>query len=695
MKVYESENIRNIALVGNKGVGKTSFLDAVLFHTGANSRIGKVDDGSSQIDYDPMEIKRKQTLTAKVVPVEWKNCKINFIDTPGYADFLGEAICGIGAADVVVVMLDPDRGVEIPAKRLYNLAQSYNKPIAFLMNGYDSEHADLDKCIAAVRETLGARAVFLQAPIGKGPSFNGVVDLLQGKAFVSDGGKAKESAIPADMNDAVSKQRTEVIEIVAENDESLLEKYLGGGDIGENEIKAGLLGGIVSGNIRPVFVSSATKDVGVESFLDMAVQWFPSPAQVPAPKGTNPDTHQEEQRKGDKGAPLSAWIFKTTSDPGIGDISFFRVYSGTVSHGDDVYNVTKRTAERMGHIFIMRGNKRDEVPTVMSGDIAAVAKLKSTGIGDTLAPKNAPLIYDFIKYPEPMVSLAVKPKTKQDQDKLGGAFNKLTALDPTFKLHIDHEFNETIISGLGEVHLEVQLERLHERFGIEIEVGKPRVPYRETIRKTVKVQGKYKKQSGGRGQYGDCWIELSPLPAGGGFEFVDDIVGGSIPNRYIPAVEKGIRETMKKGIMSGCPVVDVKASLYDGSYHDVDSSDLAFQIAASMAFKKAEEEANPVLLEPIMNVEITVPSEYMGDISSDVSGRRGRVSGVEHAGDACTIKAQIPLAELYKYSTTIRSITAGAGSHTMSFAHYDQVPQHITQKIVEETKKARAAEQEV
>lgn len=695
MRVYESENIRNIALVGNKGVGKTSFLDAVLFHAGQNSRIGRVDDGSSLVDYDPMEIKRKQSLTAKVVPVEWKNCKINFIDTPGYADFLGEAICGIGAADIVVVVLDPDRGIEIPAKRLYNIAVSYNKPIAFLLNGYDSEHAELDKCVASIRESLNTKAIYLQAPIGAHSTFNGVVDLLQGKAFISEGGKTKEVAIPADMNDVVSKQRTEIIEAVAENDEALLEKYLGGGDIGENEIKSGLVNGIVSGNIRPIFIDSATKDVGIESFLDMAVQWFPAPALLQAPMGTNPDTHQEEQRKSDKSAPLSAWVFKTTSDPGIGDISFFRVYSGSVSHGDDVYNVGKRTAERMGHIFIMRGNKRDEVPSVMCGDIAAVAKLKSTGIGDTLAPKNAPIAYHFIKYPEPMVSLAVKPKTKQDQDKLGGAFSKLTALDPTFKLHIDHEFNETIVAGLGEVHLEVQLERLHERFGIEIEVGKPRIPYRETIRKTVKVQGKYKKQSGGRGQYGDCWIELSPLPAGSGFEFVDDIVGGSIPNRYIPAVEKGIRETMKKGIMSGCPVVDIKASLYDGSYHDVDSSDLAFQIAASMAFKKAEEEANPILLEPVMNVEITVPSQYMGDISSDVSGRRGRVSGVEHMGDVCTVKTQIPLAELYKYSTTIRSMTAGAGSHTMSFSHYDQVPQHITQKIVEETKKNRAEEHEL
>lgn len=690
MKDYETDKIRNIALVGNKGVGKTSLLDCMIFHAGLNNRIGKVDDGTSFVDYDQMEIKRKQTITAKVIPIEWKNFKINVFDTPGYADFLGEAISAIAVSDIVIIVIDAEAGVEIPTKRLFNLAAELKKPMAFLINSMDAERANPDRCLSSIKEGLGTKAVFFEHPIGISAGFKGVVDLLQVKAYITEGGSPKEGPIPDDIKDTVSKLRTDIIEAVAENDETLLEKYLGGGEITEAELKAGLVKGMASGDIRPVFIASGAKDIGVVEFMDMVVRWLPSPQQVGIPCSPGSDKEGEiAVRKVDKAEPFSALVFKATSDPGIGDVFFFRVYSGVVTHGDDVYNVQKRTTERMGHLFVMRGSKREEVTRVYAGDIAAVAKLKSTSVCDSLALRNNPVSYDFIKFPEPMVSLAVQPKTKQDQDKLGGAFSKLMAIDPTFKMHMDTEFNETIISGLGEVHLEVMLERLNERFGIAIDVGKPRVPYRETIRKTVRVQGKYKKQSGGRGQYGDCWIEVSPLPPGKGFEFVDNIVGGAIPSRYIPAVEKGIRESMKKGVLAGYPVVDVKVSVYDGSYHEVDSSDLAFQIAGSMAFKKAEEEASPLLLEPIMNVEVTLPSEYMGDVSSDISSRRGRVVGVEHIGDVCIIKAQVPLAELYKYSTTIRSITSGAGSHSMSYSHYEQVPSHIAQKVIEEAKRAK------
>jgi len=411
---------------------------------------------------------------------------------------------------------------------------------------------------------------------------------------------------------------------------------------------------------------------------------------MPPVKAKN-DAGQEESRSAGSSDQLSAFVFKATSDPGIGDVCFFRVWSGAVVHGDDVYNSTKRTSERMGHLFVMRGKNREEVEKIFAGDIACVAKLRATGICDTLATKAKSVIFDPIKFPEPMVSLAVFPKSKADSDKIGGGFSKLMAIDPTFKMHIDHEFNETIIAGIGEIHLELMLERLRERYGVEVEIGKPRIPYRETVKKTVKIQGKYKKQSGGRGQYGDCWIELSPRPVNSGFEFTNSIFGGSIPSKYVPAIEKGVRETMQKGTLAGYPVVDIKVDVYDGSYHDVDSSDMAFQIAGSMAFKLAEEQANPVLLEPIMNIEVTVPQNFMGDITSDIASRRGRVAGMDSVGDAAIVKAQVPLAELYKYSTTLRSVTSGAASHTMRFSHYEQVPAHISQKLVDEAKKAKEA----
>lgn len=689
MKVYETENIRNVVFVGNKGVGKTSLIDNLLFTSGGNTRVGSVEDGSSMLDTDPLELKRQQSMLCKVMPIEWKNCKVNVLDTPGYADFVGEAISALFVADVATIVVDATSGVEIATRRLFDYVQKFNKPCSYIINRMDGEHADFDSAVKSIRDNLSHRAVPIHFPVGKGSSFNGVVDLLSMKTYDYSGGKVKEGDVPADMKDQVTKARTDIIESVAENDEALMEKYLESGELTENELKTGIVRGILSGELQPIMVASAGKSVGMDALLNSIVTWFPEPSKLPFPKAFKPGTEEEVQFDIDAKAPVSAYVFKTTSDPGIGDVFFFRVYSGTISHGSDVQNVTHRGSERFGHIFVIRGKNREEVPSVVAGDIGAVAKLKNTNLGDSLCDKSNQIEIVPPEYPEPMVSLSVKPKSKQDQDKLGMGLSKFMALDPTFRMRLDKEFNETIISGVGEAHLEVVIEKLKDRFGIDIEVGKPRIPYRETIKKAVKVQHKHKKQSGGKGQYGECYLEVSPLPSGGGFEFEDKIVGGAIPSKYIPAVEKGVKDAMTKGVVAGYPVVDVKVAVFDGSFHDVDSSDMAFQIAGSMAFKKAEQEASPILLEPIMNVEVTVPKDNVGDVSSDISGRRGRVSGMDHQGDLGIVKAQVPLAELYKYSTTIRSMTSGAGSHTMSFSHYEPVPAHIVQKIIEETQKAK------
>jgi len=688
MKVYESDKVRSVCFIGNKGTGKTSFLDALLFTTGANSRIGKVSDGSSMADYDSAEIRRRQTIVSKIIPCEWKGYKINVIDTPGYADFVGEVIACLTAVDIAMVFVDGITGIDIPTRRFLSLAIEQKKPVSFLINKCDSERVDIDKVMESIR-SVAPKAVLIEAPIGSGPNFRGVADVFNMKGYVSEGGKAKECDVPADAQGKAAAYRTALLDTVAENDESLMEKYLGGAELTVDEIKNGFAKGVAGGNISPVFIGSALNGVGTDAFLQMLCEWFPSPKEMPVPTGKN-EAGAEEKHNPSPAEPLSAFVFKATSDPGIGDVCFFRVWSGTVVHGDDVYNASKRTSERMGHLFAMRGKNREEIEKIFAGDIACVAKLKSTNLNDSLATKTKSIMFDHIKFPEPMVSLAVFPKSKADSDKIGGGFSKLMSIDPTFKMHIDHEFNETIISGIGEIHLELMLERLKERYGVEVEIGKPRIPYRETVKKSVKVQGKYKKQSGGRGQYGDCWIELSPAP-GKGFEFTNSIFGGSIPGKYVPAIEKGVRDTMQKGSLAGYPVVDIKVDVFDGSYHDVDSSDMAFQIAGSMAFKIAEEQASPVLLEPIMTVEVTAPQNFMGDITSDISSRRGKVAGMDSLGDTSIIKAQIPLAELYKYSTTLRSMTSGAASHTMSFNHYEQVPSHISQKLVDEARKAKEA----
>lgn len=689
MKIYSTEKIRNIALVGSKGVGKTTMLDSIVYKSGLSNRFGKVDDKTSFVDYDPFEVKKMQTMISKVIPTEWQEHKINFFDTPGYADFIGEAVASLGICDIALMLVDSINGVDVQSRRLFKYISEMKKPYAFYINKMDRERSDFQKAQESIKNLLSKKAVLIQLPIGSGSNFKGVIDLVNMKAVTYEGGKRIVGEIPEEYKEEAQLERTNLIETIAENDEKLLDEYLSTGQIDPNEIKKGLVEDIAKCEIAPVLIGSPINEIGVDVLLDDIIGYFPSPKDIGLKKVLDITSGQDLELKPDPSENLSMLIFKTMSDPGVGDIFFFRIYSGKLSSGIDIFNSTKKLSERIGHLFVVKGKERDEVSEAYAGDIIAIAKLKNAEINDTLCLKTKPVIVDPVKYPEPIISLAVKPRTKQDQDKLGMGLSKLMAIDPTFIMKMDHEFGETIVYGMGETHIEVMVERMKEKFGIEIMLDKPHIPYRETIQKVSTAQCKYKKQSGGRGQYGDVWLKLEPLQLGKGFEFVDEIAGGVIPQKYIPAVEKGVKEAMHKGIVAGYPVVDVRVTLYDGTYHTVDSSDMAFQIAGSMAFKKAQEGARPVILEPVIELEVTASGQYLGDISNDISGRRGKVTGMEHEGELGIIKALVPLSEMYKYSTSLRSITRGAGSHSIAFSHYEKVPPHISQKIVEESKKEK------
>ncbi|MBU4485036.1 elongation factor G [bacterium] len=682
MKKYDTANIRNIALIGGKGVGKTSLVEGMLYTAKATTRLGRVDEGTTIMDYDPLEVERKQTINSKVVPCEWKDCKINIIDTPGYADFIGEAVSSIWVSDVSMIVVDGIGGVDVSTKRMYDYVQKFKRAGAFFINKMDNERTDIDKVMDSIKKVLTSSATLLQIPIVDG-GFKGVVDLINMKAYL-DG---KEVDIPENLKAEADSKRMELMESVAENDEALLEKYLEAGEISEDEMKNGLAKGIANSQIFPVFVGSAYEDKGIDAFLNAIVDILPSPIHSMIPEATKGE--EKVELKVDSNAPLAALVFKMSSDPGIGDIFFFRMYSGSISSGDDVFNVNERTNERFGHAFVMKGKDRIEIDGVVAGDIAAIAKLKVTSINNTLATKDNQIKFGDMTFPNPVVPMAIKPKTKKDSDKMGGALSKLTSLDRTIKYHVDREFGETVITGMGDIHIDIMVKRLKDRYGVEIEMGKPRIPYRETITRKAEVQGKHKKQSGGHGQFGDCWIRLEPMPMEKEFEFVNAITGGSIPSKYLPAVEKGIKEAMKKGVLAGYPVVGIRATCFDGSYHDVDSSDMSFQIAGSMAFKKAQEAASPHLLEPILKVETTVPSDFVGDVTSDFSSRRGKVSSMDHIGDMGVVKATVPMSEMDNYSAAVKSITSGAGTFTMVFSHYEPVPPHMAQKIVDEAKKAQ------
>lgn len=690
MKPYKADAIRNVALVGHGGCGKTSLVEAMLFSSGGIARLGEVDEGTTTSDYDPDEIKRKISINSTLAPCEWQGVKVNLVDTPGYADFVGDVKGALRVVEGAVIVVCAVSGIEVGTETTWEFAQEYNVPRAIFINKMDRENADFYAVAEALKARFGVHVAPVQLPVGSQDAFQGVVDLIRMKARTGSGKAAAEAEIPADMAETVAKHREALVEVAAENDDELITKYLEGEELTNEEVARGLALGIRAGKAIPVFCGSALKNMGVSSLLGEIAALFPSPAEAGPAKGTNPQTNAEEQRKPLDTEPFSALVFKTLADPYVGKLTYFRVYSGVLKSDSHVLNSTKGAEERVGQAYFLKGKDQEAATEVRAGDIGAVAKLAETGTGDTLCDRAKPIRYTAIEFPAPVYSVAVRARTKADEDKLGPSLTRSADEDPTFRYHREPETGETLISGLGEAHVEIVVDRLKRKFGVEVEVGTPKTPYRETITASAKAQGKHKKQTGGRGQYGDAWIEIEPMDRGAGFEFVNKIVGGAIPRQYIPAVEKGVREAMGRGILAGYPVVDLRVRVYDGSFHQVDSSEMAFKMAGILAFQNAAANASPVLIEPILNVEVIVPDEYMGDVIGDLNGKRGRILGMEPiAGGKQRISALVPQAEMLRYAIDLRAIARGRGSFTSELSNYEQVPAHAAQRIIEQRKKEK------
>ena len=693
LKEYKTDRIRNVAIIAHGGAGKTSLAEALLFNAGAVNRLGRVDDGTTTTDFEPEEVRRKVTISAALAPCEWRDHKINFIDTPGYADFVAEVKGALRAVDCSLVVLCAAAGVEVETEKVWSYSQDINLPRIAFINKMDRENADFFQVIDTMKEKFGVGVVPIQIPIGAQDSFKGIIDLLKMKALIPTNaqGQYSETDIPAELQDKALEARQAMIEAAAESDDDLLSKYLEGEELTDDEIRAGLTKGVAQGKISPVLCGSAYKNIGIQQLLDAIIALAPSP-EGKVVKGLNPINKSEVERRITD--PFSAQVFKTTADPFVGRLSFIRVFSGSIKPDSTLYNVSKEKAERIGNIFTLKGKQQDQMTVAHAGDILVIAKLQDTSTGDTFADKDKPVVFEPIAFPKPMFTVAVEPKNKGDEDKLGNAIARLADEDPTFKYVKDTETHQLLVSGMGELHLDIIAERMKRKFGVEVKLVDPKVPYRETIRASVKSEGKHKKQTGGRGQYGHVWLQLDPLPPGGGFEFVDAIFGGAVPNNYIPAVEKGVRETLAEGIIAGYPMVDIKVTLYDGSYHTVDSSELAFKLAARLSLRKGVMQAKPVLLEPIYNVEVVVPQSYMGDIVGDLNAKRGRILGMEPGEKGMGIvKAQVPLAEMFRYAIDLRSLTQGRGSFDMTFSHYEEVPQRIAEGIIANAKKDKADEE--
>ena len=693
MKEYTIDKIKNVGVVGHGTTGKTSLVEAMLFAGKVISRLGSVDSGNTVSDYTPDEIERKISINTTLANVDHKGTKINIIDMPGYADFYGEIKGGLRVADTAIIVINGVGGIEVGTDMVWRTASKYDISRAFFVNRMDKENADFMKCVEAIQENYSNHALPLVISWGDGLEFKGVIDLIKMKAykFASDGAATAED-IPADMAGTAKEWHDKLVEGAAESDEELMEKFFDKGELTNDELLAGLAKGIADRSIFPVFCGSATTVAGVVTLMDYIVKLFPGPDYKGEIKGFADD--KEYLRKISPDGKVSAFIFKTISEQHVGDLSYFKVFSGIMKTGADLVNAGRRETERIGTIYFLNGKDRSEGTSISAGDIGALVKLKNTHTGDTLSEKGAEIQYPPIEFPKPSIQLAVKAKAKGDEDKIASGLVKLRDEDPTIAVKIDADLKQTLLEGQGELHLDVITKRLKRKFGVDVELGKPRIPYQSAIRKKVEVQGKFKRQSGGRGQYGDCWLKLEPLVRGKDFEFVDAIVGGVIPSKYIPAVEKGVSEARESGGLAGTKVVDFKVTCFDGSYHTVDSSDMAFKIAASMGFKSGFEQADPYLLEPIYNVEIRVPEEYMGDVMGDVSSRRGRIMGMEPDGKYQIIKAQIPLAEMYKYSTSLRSLTQGRGTHTRDFSHYEEVPREISEKVIAEIERERKEDEE-
>jgi len=687
----EPSKIRNVVLLSHGGVGKTSLADAILFNTKLVDRLGSVDAGNSNVDYEPEEIKRKTTILLKVLPVPWKDCKINLIDTPGYSDFIGEVLSGVKVAEGAIVLVCASSGVQVNTETLWEMLEGIQKPRLIFLNRLDREGASFTKVYKEIREKLSEKVFALQFPIGEQAQFSGIIDVLGKKAYKFSGnGNYQEISVPPEYENTMNELREHLVESVVETDDELLQKYLEGEGIIEEELAKSMKKAIREGKIFPLLCGSAIKNIGISHLLDAVKDFLPSSeegrVEVLNEDGSISYTGIEPNK------PASIFIFKTTADPFVGKLALFKVHSGMVRADSSLVNIGKGVEERLGHLSYPKGKTQEPTGEVVAGDIGVLAKLQSVETSDTLCDKSYPIRYNPIKFPQPQYSVAVAPKTKGDEEKLNNALNRLQEEDPTFISYYNPETHQTIVSGLGDLHIEVILERLKRKFGVDVETSLPKIPYRETITTKVKKQGKYKRQTGGRGQYGDCWIEIEPLPRGGGYEFIDKIFGGAIPKNYIPSVEKGIKEAMEEGVVAGYPLVDVRISLVDGSYHPVDSSDMAFKIAGSMALKSAVAEANPVILEPIMYLEVTVPEEFMGDCIADLNSKRAKIIGMEPQGKFQLIKAHVPMAEILRYSIDLKSITQGRGRYRAELSHYDVVPAKIAEEIIAASKKEKEVE---
>ena len=685
MADYSPEKLRNIAFIGHGSSGKTSLTAALLFDAGVTTRLTRVDKGNTVTDYDPEEIERKISINSAPCFVEWKGTRVNIIDTPGYSSFLWDTRASLRAVDSALVVVCGVAGVEVGTEKVWEMLEELQLPRMLVVNKLDRENSSFSRTVDEIQQFFGRQAIPVQIPVGEEKNFAGVIDLIKKKAYLfekDESGKFQEAEIPAGLKDEVEKRYTQLVEIVAESDEKLMEKYFEQGELTTEELLQGLKKSVLAHQIFPIFAASALVNIGAQPILDGIVDFMPSPVERGQVKARVKGQEQALSLTAD--GPFAALVFKTISDPYTGRISLMRVFSGKVSSDATVSNTTRDTEEKLGGLFFLQGKEQVPAGQVRAGDIVATAKLKATLTGDTLCAKGAEIEFEPIKFPEPSISFAIEPKTRADEDKISQATHRVTEEDPTVRIERDPETNQLLISGNGELHVRIITDKLKKRYNVDVELKPPKIPYRETIKGRSDVQGKYKKQTGGRGQYGDCKIKMEPLPRGRDFEFEDKIFGGAIPKNFIPSIEKGIQEARKKGVLAGYPVVDFKVILYDGSYHEVDSSDIAFKIAASMAFKKGMKEAKPTLLEPIMNVEIYTPEAYMGDIMGALNGRRGKVQGMEQKGNMRILKAQVPMAEMLDFEPTLTSITGGRGSFIMEFSHYEEVPAQIQQKIIAE-----------
>lgn len=695
MNAYETKDIRSVVIVGHSGSGKTSLGEALLFNGKMTDRLCRVDDGNSVLDYEPEEVKRKTTISSSFHHLKWKKRTVNIIDTPGDTNFLSDTFASLHMADSAVLVIDGIAGVEVQTNKVWEVTRAKNIPTLFFINKMERERADFYAAVESIEKGLGVKPVVLQVPIGKESGFRGVVDVVNLKAllFASDGsGEVRKEEIPEELKEEVARFREKLIEAVAESDDALIEKYLESGELTEEEINTGLRDGILKNRFSTVACGAALSNLGVQPLLDIIVENFPSPVDRPPLKIKNVQTGAEDELLMSPEGPFVGFVFKSVTDPYTGRLTIFKVCSGSLNSDSTIFNATRGAKERIGQILKLEGKVQKPINPAVAGDIVALAKLKETTTNDTLTEEKKAVLVQPYQYPTPAIFYAIEPKSKGDEEKIAEALSRLKEEDPSFQVRRDEQTKEIIISGMGQIHLEVVLEKLKRKFGVEVNLKTPKVPYKETIKGKTRIQGKYKRQSGGRGQYGDTWLEIEAQPRGEGFQFLDKIVGGVVPKNYIPAVEKGIVEAMNEGVLAGYPVVDVKVALVDGSFHAVDSSDMAFKIAASMGFKKGFMQCNPILLEPIMEMEVTVPEECQGDIIGDLNSRRGRVLGMDPRGKIQVIRAAVPMSEMLDYDHSLKSITSGRGSFTMQMDHYEELPSHLADKVVAAAKKEKGEE---